>query len=239
MIGIYKVTNKINGKSYVGQSVDIQRRWTEHKNINGKATSASAVRASIKKYGVESFTFEVLEECRLEELNKREAYWIKKLGTFGGGYNLNPGGEQATIGEDNPNAKVTEQDVIAIRTEYKARKRTRRDVYKDYERKITFSAFARIWDGSSWQHIMPEIYTKESKEHYSRKTTLGGKAPGAIFSDEEVVELRKRYVNETAKEIYADYEERCGYQTLQQVLWGRKYSHLPIYKKKTKEWIGL
>ena len=66
----------------------------------------------------------------------------------------------------------------------------------------------------------------------------GGSSEGAILTDEEVMNCRNRYIKETAKEIYKDFENRISYQTLQQILWGRHYKHLPIYSKKKKEWIN-
>lgn len=76
MIGIYKITNKINGKFYIGQSVDIERRFMEHKTPHGTMTS---VKLAMKKYGKENFSFEVIEECSEDELNEREMYWIATL----------------------------------------------------------------------------------------------------------------------------------------------------------------
>lgn len=86
MIGIYKITNKINGKFYIGQSVDIKRRFMEHKTPHGRMTS---IKLAIKKYGKENFLFEVIEECGVEELDAREVYWIAKLKPQ---YNRNEGG---------------------------------------------------------------------------------------------------------------------------------------------------
>ncbi len=43
---------------------------------------------------------------------------------------------------------------------------------------------------------------------------------------------------ETAKEIYEDFKDRVTYQTFQQILWGRTYTHLPIYKKKLGKWVN-
>lgn len=68
--------------------------------------------------------------------------------------------------------------------------------------------------------------------------TDGGASECAILTDEEVMKCRYRYINETAKEIYEDYKDRLNYQTLQQILWGRHYKHLPVYSKKKKEWIN-
>lgn len=91
MIGIYKITNKINGKCYIGQSVDIERRFNEHKNCK---VDKPLYRA-FKKYGIDNFTFEILEECSQEELNEKEIYYIVFYNstTDGNGYNLEHGGE--------------------------------------------------------------------------------------------------------------------------------------------------
>ena len=103
---------------------------------------------------------------------------------------------------------------------------------------ITFSTFSKIWDGTQWSHIMPEVYTEENLLYYRIQATNGELSENAAFTNEEVINIRKRYVKETAKEIYEDFKDRCTYQTLQQILWGRTYKDLPIYKKKTKEWIN-
>ena len=60
MIGIYKYTNKINGKSYIGLSNDIQRRQWEHQTLANQQDTSHFHRA-LYKYGMENFVFEVLE----------------------------------------------------------------------------------------------------------------------------------------------------------------------------------
>lgn len=89
--GIYKITNQVNGKVYVGQSIDIRRRWSEERSRarNSETKEISAIYAAMNKYGVENFTFEVIEECMPEMLSVREQYWIDTLQTFSPqGYNL-------------------------------------------------------------------------------------------------------------------------------------------------------
>lgn len=84
-IGIYRITNKINGKSYIGQSIHIERRWEEH----CKPSSSSLVSKAIHKYGKINFLFEILEECQIEDLDLLEQYWIKKENTISPfGYNI-------------------------------------------------------------------------------------------------------------------------------------------------------
>lgn len=233
MIGIYKITKKENGKSYIGQSNDIERRFKEHTFKN-----KIPIDKAIQKYGKESFQFEILEECSLDELDEKERYWINYYNTYKGfGYNCSEGGG-LNFGENNGRALITESDIINIRKAYNAHK-NRKETYQKYKDKITFSNFASIWDGTTWKHVMPEVYTKENKEYYSNLTSIGEKSVNAVLSDEEVMECRKRYVSETAKDIYEDFKDKIKFQTLQQILWGRTYKHLPIYKKKTKEWINL
>ena len=86
---------------------------------------------------------------------------------------------------------------------------------------------------------MPEVFTKENKEYYIYQNSNGGNGASAQFSDEEVIQIRKRYVNESAKQIYEDYKNRVSYQTFQAMLWGRSYKALPVYKKKEKKWINI
>lgn len=233
MIGIYKITKKENGKSYIGQSNDIERRFKEHTFKN-----EIPIDKAIQKYGKESFQFEILEECSLDELDEKERYWINYYNTYKGfGYNCSEGGG-LNFGENNGRALITESDIINIRKAYNAHK-NRKETYQKYKDKITFSNFAAIWDGTTWKHVMPEVYTEENKKYYSYLTSVGEKSINAVLTDDEVITCRKRYVNETAKEIYRDFSNRIEFQTLQQILWGRTYKHLPIYKKKTKEWINL
>ena len=78
MVGIYKYTNIINGKSYIGQSTDIRKRHKNHRNFAKNNILTAYIDAEIAKYGIENFQFEILEECDKELLDEREQYYIKK-----------------------------------------------------------------------------------------------------------------------------------------------------------------
>lgn len=98
---IYKITNKINGKSYIGKTNNIKRRWNEHKW--GKGNTAILNKA-FKKYGVDNFEFSLLEERKFKSINElneilsqMEIDYIAKYNTFKKGYNATLGGE-GTIG---------------------------------------------------------------------------------------------------------------------------------------------
>lgn len=80
MQGVYLITNAITGAKYVGQSVNIERRFMEHKTPNASMKSKSKLfQDDIKKYGIENFKFEVLEECDKDDLLKTEKKWIKEI----------------------------------------------------------------------------------------------------------------------------------------------------------------
>ena len=99
MVGIYKITNLLNGKCYIGQSTNIQRRFISHRNkpfdINSHSYEYPLYRA-IRKYGLENFKFEVLEECRVDQLNELERGYIKEFDSFLNGYNQDEGGNNAS-----------------------------------------------------------------------------------------------------------------------------------------------
>ena len=92
MIAIYKITNTTNGKCYIGQSRDIEARRAKHLSAYKSYPEWELYRA-FKKYGVGAFSFEVIEECTIEELNEREIYWIAHFDSFNNGYNMTLGGE--------------------------------------------------------------------------------------------------------------------------------------------------
>ena len=97
MIGIYKITNKLNGKVYIGQSIHIKTRWIQH--INAKDNFA--IHNAIKKYGEENFKFEVLLECPAEMLNDWERDMIALYDCISpNGYNLTEGGEGYQCSEE-------------------------------------------------------------------------------------------------------------------------------------------
>jgi group I intron endonuclease len=72
MIGIYKIISP-SGKIYIGQSIDIKRRFSEYKYLSCK--QQPKIYNSLKKYGFENHTFDIIEECTLEQLNEREVYY--------------------------------------------------------------------------------------------------------------------------------------------------------------------
>lgn len=88
--GIYKITCVDNGKMYIGKSVDVANRWSEHiKSALEIGTIAkNQLYTLMKEKGAENFTFELLEEVNKDKLLERESYWIKFYETDSFGLNM-------------------------------------------------------------------------------------------------------------------------------------------------------
>lgn len=95
MIGIYLITNNANGKMYVGQSYNVNKRLYEHKRkLKENSHCNEHLQSAWNKYGEDAFSFEVLEECGKEHIDELERWYIKELQTQDRtkGYNSEGGG---------------------------------------------------------------------------------------------------------------------------------------------------
>lgn len=91
---IYKITNKINNKVYIGQTYSsLENRWHTHKNAWKGNRHCQALYDAFDKYGIDNFTIEEVEQCDITQLNDREIYWIKQYNSYENGYNLTRGGD--------------------------------------------------------------------------------------------------------------------------------------------------
>lgn len=93
---IYAISNSINEKVYVGQTIyPIEKRFAQHKAASKRdsAIQKSKLYKAMHKYGCDKFNVSLIEECSDDCLNDREIYWIKKLDSFNRGYNATRGGE--------------------------------------------------------------------------------------------------------------------------------------------------
>ena len=178
MIGIYKITNKINNKSYIGKSNNIKRRFAEHKIINHE-TNQSLKRAYLK-YGLENFTFEILEECDLDSLNDREIYYIKTLKPE---YNRTKGGDGAS------GHQVSEKTREILRQKAKAQweRLTEEEKQKIIKTQLT---------GNSKGVKKPPRHLLQETREKLRKANLGKK------QSKETIEKRKQTILEKKKNGY-------------------------------------
>ena len=102
--GIYMIQNKVNNKIYIGQAVDIKKRWGEHrKELRGGYHSNRHLQNSWKRDGEKNFEFSILLECEESQLNTFEEYYIFELMTYDDrvGYNKTYGGDSGRPTEES------------------------------------------------------------------------------------------------------------------------------------------
>jgi group I intron endonuclease len=91
---IYKITNLINEKEYIGCTINpINKRFEEHIYRCLKTDSTTKFCNSIRKYGVENFNIEIIEECNVSNIYEREKFYITEFRTYDNGLNSTFGGE--------------------------------------------------------------------------------------------------------------------------------------------------
>lgn len=96
--GIYKFENKINGQVYIGQSVNIEKRYKQHKtNCNLSDRNKSKFYQALNELGFDNFSFTIIEHCLPNELNEKEIYWINYYNSVEQGYNTLSGGTYGYI----------------------------------------------------------------------------------------------------------------------------------------------
>ena len=238
---IYKITNKINNKIYIGLATcSLEYRWSRHVTESKNINNTKHLYKSMRKYGIENFKIETIDETNdFKKLGKLEREYIRKFNSTDPniGYNLTYGGESNQY-DGNPSAKLTVEDVIQIREIYAMGELSLSDCWKMYSDKMSYSGFQKVWDGQSWQGIMDWVYSKENiTKHRMQKSNPGCKNGNALYSDVEVITFRKYYVNHTLQETYNKYGNKSKSKDgFRQVL-DKTYSYLPFYKKNKKQWI--
>lgn len=109
LCGVYKITNNINGKVYIGQSINIQNRWKDHVNtLNRKDSSCTLLQRAWNKYKQENFSFEILELCSEDELDNVESKYIEFYDTINNGYNIESGGNKNKHLSEETKQKIRE-----------------------------------------------------------------------------------------------------------------------------------
>lgn len=109
MIGIYKITNQLTQEVYIGQSKNIEHRIAQHKAASKRLNETALLYRKIREYGIENFSFDVIEECNVDKLDEREIYWISYYNSYEKGYNMTRGGQG-----DNTASYIDVQKVYSL-----------------------------------------------------------------------------------------------------------------------------
>lgn len=199
IVGIYGLRNKINGKWYVGQSVDVIDRWKGYSKYDCK--KQRKLYNALLKYGYDSFEKVIIEECEeiIWIMDYREMYWIRNMRTMGEGYNLTEGGA------GGKKSKETREKMSAWQIGKKHSEETKRKIgLKSVGRKFSMEARKKMGAGNRGKKITfsDEHRTKISagrmgivspflgKHHTPEvRKQIGDRFRGKIFTDEQKLKI--------------------------------------------------
>lgn len=232
--GIYKFTNRINNKSYIGQSVSINERYKSHKRnyvVETNNAYNSLFYRALRKYGFENFDYEILvedDELSKQDLNELEIYYIENFKSFGHGYNMNKGGNYTSSSK-----KLCETKVNEIKQQLK---NTDLDLIKIAENfSVSSSLITMINNGIIWN------FNSSHTDYPIRKVINGAKRGGANsnakLTDAKAIELRLEFVDKTLEQIHLENNDLISFSGLKKLLYGSTFTHLPVYKKRQKQWV--
>lgn len=211
--GIYCFENLINGKKYIGQAYNIERRLYEHEYHLSRGTDKCvALQRAVNVYGMENFNVYILESCEPSELNDREIYYILEYKTNNRhyGYNVSSGGKQGLIGYKHP--PEMGRKVSAAKKGWK--------MSEEQKRKLS-----SIFKG---RFVSEETKKRMSEGHSGEKHYMFGKK----HSEESIQKMREAHAGENAYQLGKKSPNSTSryygvFRMIQKghVYWGAKVNH--------------
>ena len=204
---VYKITNLINGKNYIGITNNYQKRWSNEKSNPKDPKRQQVITRAIAKYGKENFLFEVLESgLTIEEACKKEKELIIEYNSLiPNGYNVDEGGEyhphvKPQYGEKNGRALLTDEEAQYIKDH---RDQPMQVLYEQFSDKIPYETFKKCYKNLSYKHLIPKV------EEYPYNIEFGAQFSGGELEYDEVLDIRERYSKgEYWREVYKDYQDK-------------------------------
>lgn len=228
-IGIYKITSP-SLKIYIGQSIDIERRFKSYYNLN-KSKKQTRLYNSFLKYGIINHKFEILEECNIEELNIKERYWQDY-------YNV--------LDEYGLNCRLTDTNdkkgKLSVKTCLKIKNKSSKRVLNVLTKKIYNSAKECAIVNNLKENTLRNKLTNKiiNDTYYLYEFDIP--MEGINYNCELITSKDKKVINIKTKEIYKSLTECCKlnkltYSTLKRKLYGGRLNNTDFKYLKKEEFL--
>lgn len=228
---IYKI-NFPNNKVYIGQTNNLKKRISEHLR-EARIGADSKIYRAIRKYNISKDDFEEIESnIETQELaDLREIYWIEFYDSYNNGYNSTKGGDVGNggmLGENNPKAVLTNEEVLQIRLLKSEMKYSKSDIYNKYKDKISIGGFHKIWNYNTYTKVGKELNTEEVINFYKHFKISGSKNSRCMFTKQDIINIRNAYFIDaiSSKEISEIYN--CNTSTISKIISNKTYSDIPM-----------
>ena len=164
---IYKITNLINNKIYIGQTIKtVEKRFNQHKNNYIKPYFSQIVLyKAMKKYGIDNFSCEEIEEVENKQLDEREKYWIKYYNSYYDGYNSTIGGRLVELYDWDV------EDIIEKYHQLKSARKVAKIIGCDHNTIDRILNANQVIRYSPAQQQSKPLYFKKKNEYYEFETT--------------------------------------------------------------------
>lgn len=205
---VYKITNLINNKIYIGITNNYKKRWSNEKANPKDSKRQQVITRAIAKYGKNNFKFEVLfSHLTIEEAcEKEKELIIKNNSLVPNGYNVVMGGDyhpkfKPAFGEKNGRSLLTDKEAQYIKDH---RDQPLYILYEEFSDKISYEAFKKCYKNQTYSHLIPKVEQYPYNVQFSNQFTVNNS-----LEYDEVVDIRNRYSQgEYWYSVYQDYKDK-------------------------------
>lgn len=206
MIGIYKITNLVNNKVYVGQAIDLEKRLSEHRfSLLGNRHINKHLQNAWNKYGEENFKFEVIEVCSEDKLTEREQYWIDYYGGMNSNnnYNQREASSKGHLSEESKQKMSISQLGHLVKAETRQKMRNRM-LGNNYGSKV----MQEKWKSEEWRNKIIELHKNNTYMKGKHQTEEAKRKIGEASRNHKHTNEAKQKISQTHKGIPKSYEHK-------------------------------
>ena len=236
MYEIYKITNKINGKVYIGLTGrGFQKRLKEHIQYAFQKNSHFTIHKALRKYGEDGFDYEVIDvaECEKDAKDK-EIYWIRFYDSWNSGYNDTPGGDinSQLKGELSSRHKLTLKQVYEIYDLLKNTNLTFNEIIEKLNLPVKERQICCINCGEQWfQEGIDYPVRKNSKS----VTKTGEKNPSSTLTAEQVLEIIDKLQNTKISQAQLAKDYGVHFNTINYINTCKTWTNLHNFKENIRK----